>query len=112
GGGLGMFPVAIDGFLLVAAALLLALRPERRLVALVVCLGLLTLASGALGTTVGLVKALHYLAKVPTERVLEIAFMAAAQALHCLVLALFAVAVALGMGAIAAFRASRGQLAA
>jgi hypothetical protein len=41
-GGYGMYPISIDGFFLLASTLLLVLRPERRLIPLVISLGLLT----------------------------------------------------------------------
>ncbi len=105
-GGLGMYPISVDGVLLLASALLLALRPERRLVPLVVTLALLTLGSGLLGTLVGIISTLHYVATLPTGHV-QTLIMGVAEASHCLVLALLVVTAALGLSAIAAWRASR-----
>ena len=68
-GGLGMYPISVHGFLLLASALLLALRPERRFVPLVVSLALLTLGSGVLGTLVGIVTTFHYVARTPAGQV-------------------------------------------
>ncbi len=42
-GGWGMYPTSLFGFVLVAASVLLVLRPERRYVRLVASLGALTL---------------------------------------------------------------------
>ena len=110
-GGLGMYPIAFDGFLLLAAALLLALRPERRFVTLVVSLGLLTLGAGVLATTVGFVTVCNYVARIPPDRVVEIAFMGVGEALHCLVFALLIIEAALFLMAIAAWRAARARAA-
>lgn len=109
-GGLGMYPISVDGFLLLASALLLALRPERRFVPLVVSLTLLTLGSGVLGTVVGIVTTLHYAARTPTGQV-QTLVMGAAEASHCLVLALLVVMAALALTSIAAWRASRTRTA-
>lgn len=105
-GGYGMYPISLDGFLLLAATLLLVFRPERRLVPLVISLALLTLASGVLGTAVGIVTTLHYVARTPTGQ-LQALVMGAAEASHCLVLALLLIAAALGLTSIAAWRVSR-----
>lgn len=105
-GGYGMYPISIDGFLLVAAALFLALRPERRLVPLVASLALLTLGSGVLGTAVGVVTTLHYVARLPTGQI-QALVMGIAEASHCLVLALLLMIAALGLVSIAAWRVSR-----
>ena len=109
-GGLGMYPISVDGFLLLASALLLALRPERRFVPLVVSLALLTLGAGVLGTLVGIVSTLHYVATTPTGQV-QTLIMGAAEASHCLVLALLVILAALALTAIAAWRASRTRMA-
>lgn len=107
-GGLGMYAISVEGFLLLAAALLLALRPERRFVPLVVSLGLLTLAGGALGSLVGIVSTLHYVARTPTNQV-QTLVMGAAEASHCLVLALLIIGAALTLTSIAAWRTSRSR---
>lgn len=109
-GGYGMYPISVDGFFLLAASLLLALRPGRRLVPLVVSLALLTLGSGVLGTLVGIVTTLHYAARTPIGQV-QTLIMGAAEASHCLVLALLIVMAALALTSIAAWRASRAGTA-
>jgi hypothetical protein len=109
-GGLGMYPISVHGFFLLASALLLALRPERRFVPLVVSLALLTLGSGVLGTLVGIVTTLHYTARTPTGQV-QALIMGVAEASHCLVLALLVVMAALVLTSIAAWRASRTRTA-
>jgi hypothetical protein len=109
-GGWGMYPISVDGVLLLASALLLVLRPERRFVPVVVCLALLTLGAGVLGTVVGIVSTLHYVATTPTGQV-QTLIMGVAEASHCLVLALLIVLAALALAAIAAWRAARARTA-
>ena len=116
-GGLGMYPTAIAGFLLLASACLLAFRPERRLVPLVVSLALLTLGTGVFATSVGLLHCFHYVAKAPTQQMTEFwplgpggaLIEGVAQASHCFVLAMSCIAGALAATSIAAWRASRMQ---
>jgi hypothetical protein len=55
-GGFGMYPTAIFGLMLVAAAVRYAASPERRFVPLQVALAVVTLASGGLGFVTGLIK--------------------------------------------------------
>jgi hypothetical protein len=100
-GGYGMFPTALSGFLLLTVALLLALRPERRYVPLVLVLGLMTLGSGVLATLVGIVRTFHFIANTSPVQPLQIAVMGIAEASHCLILALLATQTTLGLGAIA-----------
>jgi len=106
-GGIGMFPIAVFGFLLLASAVLLALRPERRFVVLVVCLALMTLGSGVLATLAGIVTTFHSASRMLPARQIEIALMGAAEASHCMVFALIIFLAALAFGTIAAWRTSR-----
>jgi hypothetical protein len=93
-GGFGMFPTLIFGFLLLAATALNALRPEPRYERVVFGLGIVTLASGLLGTCVGICKSVHYLEKVPKDEQLQILAMGTEESLHNLVLALLLLVVA------------------
>ncbi len=54
-GGWGMFPTLVFGVLLLAVAVKYAVTPEKRLVPLLTGLGVLTLATGALGFVTGLI---------------------------------------------------------
>jgi len=54
-GGWGMFPTLAFGILLLGVAVKYAVAPERRFVPLLFGLGILTLASGALGFVTGLI---------------------------------------------------------
>lgn len=111
-GGWGMYPTSIFGFLLVASGVLLMLRPERRFVALVVSLGVLTLGSGVLGTAVGIVNTFHYLTKVPAADQFKIGALGCAESLNVVVLALILGVLASLFAAVAALRASRAKTAA
>jgi hypothetical protein len=106
-GGWGMYPTAFFGFLLVASGLLLVLRPERRFLSLVIGLGVVTLGSGALGSTVGIVNTFRYLTRVPAADQLEIAALGCAESLNNLVLALILGVLTAVLASIAALRASR-----
>jgi hypothetical protein len=55
-GGPGMIPTLVFGLILTCAALLYAVRPEKRFVPVQISLGILTLASGSLGFVAGLIK--------------------------------------------------------
>jgi hypothetical protein len=85
-GGWGMYPTTLFGFLLVAAGVLLLLRPERRYVPLVSGLGLMTLASGVLGCAVGFINTFRYVGGIPREEQLEIAAVGMAESLNNVVL--------------------------
>ena len=104
-GGWGMYPTTGFGFLLIASAVLLALRPERRWMPLVTSLGVVTFASGLLGTSVGIVKSFHYLPEVARAEQLEIATLGCAESLNNLVLALIIVVLAGLIASVAALRA-------
>jgi len=104
-GGWGMYPTTGFGFLLIAAAVLLVLRPERRWIPLVASLGVVTFASGLLGTSVGIVNSFHYLPEVAKVEQVEIAALGCAESLNNLVLALIIVVLAGLMASLAALRA-------
>ncbi len=106
-GGLAMYPTAICGFLLVVSSVLLALRPERRYVWLVVSTGLMTLGSGVLGTIAGLVVVFRYAAIVPPDHRVEVAVTGLAQLLHCMMFAMIFLQTSFWLVGIAAFRVSR-----
>ncbi|MBW2457878.1 MAG: hypothetical protein JRI68_25455 [Deltaproteobacteria bacterium] len=108
-GGWGMYPTSILGFALVAAGILLVLRPERRFVNLVVSLGAATLGSGVLSTSVGIVNTLHYLHKVPPGDQLKIAAAGCAESFHNVVLALILVVLTALLASIAAARAAHAS---
>ena len=106
-GGWGMYPTTVFGFLLVASGALCLLRPERRFVPVVLCLGVLTLASGFLGFSTGLVTTFRYLPRVEAvEQRFTIAALGCAESLNNLVLALILIVLASLLGVLAAARAA------
>lgn len=92
-GGFGMFPVSLFGFLLVASAILYAVRPERRTARVALVLGLLTFAAGLLGAFVGICNSAHFIPDVPHGNQLEILALGVEESLHDVVLALILVLV-------------------
>lgn len=105
-GGWGIYPTSVFGFLLVAAVVVLLLRPDRRFVWLVLSLAVSTLGSGMLGTSIGVIYSFNYLDKVPAGERLAIAALGCAESLHNLVLALLFVVPTGLLAAIAAARAA------
>lgn len=103
-GGWGMYPTAIFGFLLVASSVLFMLRPERRFVPLLVSLGAMTLSTGLLSFTLGLVHTFLYLHQVAPEKQLGIAAAGCAESLHNILLALLLITLTSLLAAIGAFR--------
>ncbi len=87
-GGWGMYPTALFGFVFVASGFLYLFRPEARFAPIVLCSGVLTMAAGLLGTSVGIVKTFHYLPEVAPSEQLAIAGLGCAESLNNLVLAL------------------------
>ena len=59
-GGWGMFPTMFAGLALLAVAVRYAVRPEKRLVPLLVTLNVLTVSTGALGFVTGIIATAHY----------------------------------------------------
>lgn len=87
-GGLGMYPTFAFGLLLVAVAIAYAWRPARRLLALYSVLGVVELACGVLGLTLGIVTTFLYAAKFPPESQYSVSLLGVAESLHNLVLSL------------------------
>lgn len=105
-GGWGMYPVTVFGLLLVAAAVLCVLRPERRFARIAGVLGVATLCAGFLGTSVGFIMSFRYLSQVPVEQRFTIAALGCAESLNDTVLALMLVVFSSLLGAVAATRAA------
>jgi hypothetical protein len=92
-GGWGMYPTLVFGFLLVATAVLYAMRSSTphggpRFKHLVKILAAMTFTSGLLGTCVGVCNSVHFLKTVPREDQLLVLSMGCEESLHNLVLAL------------------------
>lgn len=90
-GGFGMYPVAFWGFLLLLYAGLYVLRPQDRFLRAVAVLAFMTLASGALGTGMGVMIAFRYASTVAPELAARSACYGTSMALHVVVLALILV---------------------
>ncbi len=103
-GGWGMYPTILFGFALLAVVALLVLRRDRRYERLGLLLGGMTLASGVLGTAIGICTSAHYLPQLPPERQLEVFGLGTEESLHNLVLALIIVLIAGLIATIAALR--------
>ena len=99
-GGYGMYPTTLFGFILVLAACLYCLRPEKRFFAVAVTSGVLTVASGILGTFTGLMVVFTYVRYVEPADAAQVAVVGSAQAfaniVFALVLAILAGMVMLG----------------
>jgi hypothetical protein len=102
-GGWGMYPTALFGLLMVAAALTYAIRPQNRFVPLQVSLGILTLAAGSLGFVTGLIKSLLAIGQVGAEQRF-IWLIGLGETLNNLALALAMVVLALLVASVGALR--------
>jgi len=106
-GGWGMYPTSLFGFLLVAAGVLVMLRPDRRYVPLLASLTVVTLCAGMLGATMGIVRSFLYLRQVPVADQVTVAALGCAESLHNVVLAFILVIITGLLASIAAVRAAR-----
>jgi hypothetical protein len=103
-GGYGMFPTLVIGLLLLATAVLYAVRPTPKRARVGLVLGLVTLASGLLGASVGMAMSAHFIPKVAKADQLEILAQGFAESIHNVVLALIVVVLA---GLVASVGAAR-----
>lgn len=109
-GGFGMYPTALFGFLLVASAVALILRPGRKYLLVAGALTVATIASGLLGTATGLINTLRFAAANPDDA--GAIPIGCAESLNCTVLALILTTLASLFAIIAAMRAARSATAA
>lgn len=86
-----MYPTSFFGFLLIAASVLYALRPEQKMARLVLTLGAVTLTAGLLGTSVGIGNTFHYIPQVAKADQLEILALGCAESLNNAILGLMLV---------------------
>jgi hypothetical protein len=103
-GGWGMYPTTVFGFVLLAAIGLHALRPEPRFERVITALMIIVVASGLLGTCVGVCNTVHYLEQVPADKQFITFANGTEESLHNLVLALIIVVIANLIAAVIAFR--------
>jgi hypothetical protein len=105
-----MFPTLAFGLLMLFVAARYALRPERRFVPLLLGLGTVTLASGALGFVTGLMATFRYVGGVaPSER--YVALIGIGESLANVAFALVFVVLAALAASVGAWRIARGHLA-
>lgn len=107
GGVVMMLTTALFGLLLIASSVRLLLRFEPRFARVSAALAALTVASGALGTTMGLIATFRYLEHVPEPDRLKIAALGCAESLNNAILTLLLCVLAAILAAIAAFRTPR-----
>jgi cytochrome bd-type quinol oxidase subunit 2 len=93
-GGFGMYPTIVLGFALLGTALLLALRNDPRHERIARSLVIATLASGLLGTSVGICNSVHYMLTQPADQQFRVLATGCEESLHNLVLALIIVVLA------------------
>lgn len=105
-GGYAMFPTLAVGLLLLAMAVLYAVRPSGRRARVALVLGTVTLASGLLGAAAGMATTAHFIPKVPKSDQLEILAVGFAESIHNVVLALVVVVLAGLVASVGALRAS------
>jgi multisubunit Na+/H+ antiporter MnhC subunit len=103
-GGVGMFPVLLFGALAVAAAVLWALRLERRHLRLMLALAVTAVAAGLLALCMGLINVFRYVQHVPPEEQVRMVTLGISESLRPLALALMLDVVTGVIAAIAAFR--------
>ena len=107
-GGWGMIPTAIFGLLMLAASVRYAMSPEKRFVPLQISLGIMTMASGALGFVTGVMKSFSYLGQAaPDDR--WIWTLGVGESLNNVALALGLVTLAAVAASIGAYRFSQSS---
>jgi hypothetical protein len=108
-GGWGMYPILVFGLILIAAAIRYAVRPRQRLVPLLFGLGILTLASGALGFVTDLITVAHAIEKNPefTARAGFISIIGVGESLNTVAFALVFVTLAALVSCLGAFQIAR-----
>jgi hypothetical protein len=87
-GGWGMYPTMLFGFLFLAVTALHALRRDARHLRVAIPLGVITFASGLLGTAVGICNSALYLEQVPREDHVLMFALGCQESLHNLILSL------------------------
>jgi len=103
-GGVGMYPVLILGSLAVAAAVLWAIRLERRHLRLMVALAVTSVAAGLLALCMGLINIFQYVQHVPPGEQVRMVTLGISESLRPLALALILDVITGIIAAIGAFR--------
>jgi hypothetical protein len=105
-GGWGMFPTLLCGVLTLVVSVRYAVRPEKRLVPLLVSLNAMTLLAGTLGFVTGVISCTRYLSNMDKVKP-AVALIGAGEALHNVALALLLMMFAIIATSLGAFRQSR-----
>jgi len=106
-GGPGMIPTAICGVLLLGAAILYAVRPEKRYVPLMLSMGVMTLMAGCLGFVTGVIKSIDAMGK--TDADIRLSVVGTGESLNNVALALGLMLVASLAASIGAARLARSS---
>lgn len=106
-GGWGMYPTSLFGALLLGAAVLYAVRPDRRFVPLLVSLGVVAIASGVLGFSVGVITTFRYVAGIPAAQQHPVTLIGFAESANNIVIALVAIVLSGLIAAIGGLRIAR-----
>jgi hypothetical protein len=107
-GGWGMYPTAIVGLIVVAAAVMFARNPDARRAQLVRHLSMLTFLVGSLGTVTGVIKSLTSLEDTTP---INYALIGVGESLNCVGLALVCMVLAGTIAAIGRTRSAKADLA-
>ena len=110
-GGWGMYPTTVFGFLLLAASVLHAIRPQPKTARLALTLGIVTFAAGLLGAFVGICNSMHYIPQVDHGSQLEILALGCEESLHDVVLSLMLVVLAGLIAGVGTLRGPNGGAA-
>lgn len=108
-GGYAMYPTVIFGFLLIAACVLHMLRPDPKRARLAITLGIVTFATGLLGTFVGMCTSAHYIPQVAKAEQFEILALGCEESLHNVVLALTLIVLGGLLASVGALRQANGS---
>ena len=108
-GGFGMFPTAIAGLVLVAAAVRYARAPDARRLHLVRCLSVVVALVGTLGTTSGVIKAFFAAGGADPREMPGFVVTGIGEAAHCIALALMMLVAGWIATSIGAYRLAPGQ---
>lgn len=103
-GGWGMYPTMLFGFLFLAVTALHAIRRDARHQRLSIWLGMMTFASGVLGTVTGICNSVHYLDEVPPDQHFIMFVRGVEESLHNMILALILILIGGMIGAGSALR--------
>ena len=103
-GGWGMYPTTLFGLLQIAAGVAYAVLPERRLVPLLVSLGVVVLGSGLLGCVTGFITTFRYIEQVPEAKQHTITLLGVSESLNNVVLAFIFIVLSTLIAAVGAFR--------